>query len=86
MQKDIHHAGLSGAAVAQRYFTKPQAQIYTGLSERTLDYARERGELPFFKVGKRVLFSRGDLDAYLKRHLVGADLDKIVNDVCRELV
>jgi excisionase family DNA binding protein len=68
-----------------RYLTKAQAQVYTGLSERTIDYARERGELPFFKVGKRVLLCRADLDAYLERHRVGADLDRIVGEVVGEL-
>jgi excisionase family DNA binding protein len=72
-------------AVEQQYFTKTQAQIYTGLSVRTLDYARERNELKFFRVGKRVLFSRAALDGFLERHAAGADLDKLVDDVMSEL-
>lgn len=72
-------------AVERQYLTKAQAQVYTGLSERTLDYARERGELDSYKVGKRVLFSRVSLDVYIQQHRVGADLDRIVNDVMSEL-
>jgi excisionase family DNA binding protein len=72
-------------AVEQQYLTKAQAQTYTGLSERSLDYARERGELPFIKYGKRVLFKRGDLDTWMERHRAGADLDKIVDEVMREV-
>jgi len=73
-------------SVEQQYLTKAQAQTYTGLSERTLDYARERGELGFYKLGKkRVLFKRADLDAYIERHRVGANLDQIVSEVMAEL-
>jgi excisionase family DNA binding protein len=72
-------------AVEQQYLTKAQAQIYTGLSERTLDYARERNELKFFRVGKRVLFRRGDLDVYIERHSASCDLDKLVDDVMSDL-
>jgi len=73
-------------AVEQQYLTKAQAQTYTGLSERTLDYVRERQELKFYKVGKRVLFKRGDLDAWMERHRAGADLDRIVNETVREVL
>jgi len=61
-------------AVSQQYLTKQQARLYTGLSERYLDQAREKGELDSYKVGKRVLFARASLDAYLERHHVGIDL------------
>lgn len=71
--------------VEQQYLTKAQAQTYTSLSERTLDYARERGELTFYKHGKRVLFKKADLDAWMERHRAGTDLDKIVDDVMSEL-
>lgn len=72
-------------AVEQQYLTKAQAQLYTGLSERTLDYARERQELGFYKHGKRVLFKREDLDAWMERHRAYADLDKIVTEVMGDL-
>ena len=68
-------------AVEQQYLTKAQAQLYTGLSERTLDYACEREELTFYKHGKRVLFKKADLDAWMERHRAGANLDKIVSEV-----
>lgn len=51
---------------AQTYFTKAEAAAYIRLSERTLDTAKARGELPFFRCGARkVLFRRDDLDRYL---------------------
>ena len=71
--------------VERQYFTKSQARAYTGLSERTLDYARERRELDSYKVGKRVLFARASLDAFLERHRVGADLDTVIREVMSDL-
>jgi excisionase family DNA binding protein len=73
-------------AVEQQYLTKRQARVYSGLSERMLDYAREKDELPSYKVGKRVLFKRTDLDAYVERHRVGVDLNRIVDEVVAEVV
>jgi excisionase family DNA binding protein len=72
-------------AVEQQFLTKSQAQTYTSLSERTLDYARERGELAFYRHGKRILFKKVELDAWMERHRAGADLDKIVSEVMGEL-
>ena len=65
----------------QGYFTKEGAKNYTSLSARLLDYATERGELRRFKVGKRVLFAKEDLDNFIRRKQAGADLDAIVNEV-----
>jgi len=67
--------------IEQNFLTKAQATVYTSLSARSLDYARERQEIPFYKKGKRVLFKRADLDAWMERHRAGADLEKIVSEV-----
>lgn len=83
--QETSEAAQTCRAAEHRYLTKAQAQTYTGLSERTLDYARERGELPFFRVGKRVLFKRSEIDAWLEKHRVGVDLDAIVDDVVSSL-
>jgi len=73
-------------AVEQQYLTKQQAQIYTGLSERSIDYAREKDGLTFFKYGKRVLFKKSDLDAWLERHRAGVDLDRVANEAVAEVL
>ena len=52
---------------APGYLTKRVAAGYLSLSERSLDYARQRGEVPFFRVGARVLFKREDLDRWMQR-------------------
>jgi excisionase family DNA binding protein len=74
---------LSFQTVEQQYLTKSQACTYTGLSERTLDYARERGELASYRVGKRVLFARASLDRWLDRFRVG--VDGVANEVMSDL-
>jgi excisionase family DNA binding protein len=61
-------------SVEAEYLTKSKAQTYTGLSERSLDYARRRHELGFYKHGKRVLFKKSELDAWLERYRVCVDL------------
>lgn len=47
----------------QVYFTKNEAIEYLRCSQRTLDYLREKKELKFLRVGRRLLFTRSDLDA-----------------------
>ena len=43
---------------------------YTGMSRRTLDYAKDGGELPFIKKGRKVMFMREDLDTWMARDRV----------------
>jgi excisionase family DNA binding protein len=61
------NAARKGVDVSeQEYFTKAEGAAYSRLSERTLDGAKARGELPFYRFGARkVLFSRRDLDKWL---------------------
>lgn len=49
---------------------KRTAAKYCALSSRTLDYARERGDLPYHKVGNKVLFMTKDLDSFMARYRV----------------
>ena len=52
------------------FLGKRAASGYCALSQRSLDYARERGDLPFHKVGKKVVFRISDLDAFMGRYRV----------------
>src|SRR5262245_46325989 len=69
------------------YLSKLKAAAYADVSPRTLDYAVERRELTAFKLTltgtrhRKVLFRRSDIDAWIERHRVGADLDSIVDEV-----
>lgn len=49
---------------------KRTAAKYCALSPRTLDYARGRGDLPYHKVGNKVLFMTKDLDSFMARYRV----------------
>jgi excisionase family DNA binding protein len=47
------------------YMSKKEAAIYVSMSSRSLDNYRAKGELPFHKVGEKVVFMRSDLDAFM---------------------
>jgi excisionase family DNA binding protein len=62
---------MPGAEQAKTAFVaKRTAAKYCALSQRTLDYARERGELPFYKVGSKVVFLIKDLDTFMKMYRI----------------
>lgn len=76
---------MTSSNIEAGYYTKDGARAYTGLASRTLEYAVSQGRLRAFKVGKRVLFAREDLDRFIRQQTAGVDLDAIVNDVVRDL-
>ena len=45
------------------------------LSRRTLDAAKARGELPFYKIGAKVLIARADLTAWMEARRVDVRAD-----------
>jgi hypothetical protein len=49
---------------------KQSAALHTCRCVRALDYARQRGELPHYKAGKKVLYRTSDLDAWMERFRV----------------
>ena len=51
----------------QVYFTKAEAAEYLRCSQRTIDYLREKKKLNFSRVGRKLLFTRDDLDALARR-------------------
>jgi len=50
--------------------TKKDAQAYLHISHQTLYTLMKRGAFPYFKLDRRVLFRKHDIDAYLEAHLV----------------
>lgn len=51
--------------------TKAQAAELVKICERSLDYARARGELPFYRVSsRRILFAERDLLDFMERFRV----------------
>lgn len=55
---------------AARYMTKAQAAEYLTVSQRNIDYMRTRGEIPYIKMGGRVMFDRVKLDKIMQAHEV----------------
>ncbi len=51
------------------YMTVKQAMEYLKISRQTLLKLRTR-DLPYVKIGKKVLFRKSDIDAFMERHLV----------------
>lgn len=47
------------------YLSKKEAQEYTGLSRSYIDELTERGDIPYIKSDRRVVFRKKDLDSYL---------------------
>jgi excisionase family DNA binding protein len=47
----------------QVYFTKSEAAEYLRCSPRMIDYLREKKKLNSSRVGRKLLFTRSDLDA-----------------------
>lgn len=61
------------------YLDVKAACRFTSLSRRTLDSAKAMGDLPFYRCGTKILFSRADLVAWLgaRRVDVRADAARI---------
>ena len=49
------------------YVDAAGACLYTSMSRRTLDYAKSRGELPFIRKGRKVVFRVADLDRWMEQ-------------------
>jgi len=43
---------------------------FTTLSRRTLDYAKDRGDLPFIRKGKKIIFRIADLQRFMDGDLI----------------
>ena len=54
------------------YLNYSEANLYTGMSIRSVKRAVSKRELSFIKQGRRTLFRRVDLDRWMSRGLVKA--------------
>lgn len=50
--------------------TRQDMMTYLSISSATLHRLMKSGAFPYIKMGRRVLFRRADIDAYLEAHLV----------------
>ncbi len=61
-----------------QYFDMRGACEFTTLSRRTLDYAKDRGDLPFIRKGRKIVFRRSDLENFMD-----ADRIDVTDDAMR---
>ena len=68
-----------------RYLDKRQASKYTSLSTRTLEARLD--EIPHFRVGRKILFKKSELDRWLEQFREGGarNLDRIVDGAIESL-
>ena len=68
-----------------RYMDKREVAAYTSLSIRNLE--ARLPEIPHFRVGKKILFKKSELDHWMESHREGGshDLDKIADDAVKTL-
>ncbi len=71
---------------ADGFLSKREAAEYLSLSARSIDNLLAKGELPAFRPpigtehGRKLLFRRCDLDAWVERYPANQDLDQIVEE------
>lgn len=57
--------------IPQRYMRRNTAAKYLACSIRTVDYLKSCGELPFYKLGRRlIVFNIDDLNAFMAQQRV----------------
>ena len=54
------------------YMNMKEAAGYISMSIRSIEKFRAEGELPYHKVGGKVILKKSDLDAFMARHRVDA--------------
>lgn len=61
------------------WITIQQIKKICGIPEQTMRFYAKRGFIPAFRVGKRLMFRRVDVDAFFSQNkiLSTADVDKI---------
>ena len=58
----------------RKYISPKEAAEYLGVAVKTLEQWRmRRKNLPFVKLGSRVLYRIADLDKYIEAHLIPAE-------------
>ena len=67
-------------AALPRYLSKAELAELTGWSPRKVDYLRERGRLPYVKVGRSVRFRTDDVERLLDEARVEARSKALLKD------
>jgi excisionase family DNA binding protein len=62
----------------QEILTTPEVAKELRVCSRTVTYRRERGEIPYLKLGRSVRFLRRDIEAYIAAHRIGHRKSELV--------
>lgn len=65
---------MNTALSEHAYLTRLEAAVYLRISTRALDSLIARNDLKAFRPGRKLLFKREDLDAYVQRYPINAHL------------
>jgi len=60
----------SGQATAEGFLTKGDLMDYLKISLPTVNRLMRNREVPYVKIGKKVLFRKIDVDRFVEKHLV----------------
>ena len=67
------------------YLSKTEASAYLGIAIRTID--KRLYEIPHFKVGRRILFKKSELDEWMERYReCNIDISKLADDVVKDVL
>ncbi len=68
-----------------RYLDKKEAAAYTSLSIRNLE--ARLGEIPHYRVGKKILFKKSELDRWLEQFREGGtqNLERIADEALESI-
>jgi excisionase family DNA binding protein len=69
MEKELNPEG-------KKWLTIVQVCSLLGISKRTLQSKRDRKEIPFCQISRKILFKSSDIDEYLERHYIKANYQK----------
>ena len=74
-----------GYMAQDRYMGKRQAAAYTSLSIRTLEGRLD--EIPHFRLNKKVLFKKSELDRWMEGYREGGsrNLDRVVDEALESI-
>ena len=72
-------------ATPDGYLSKTQASDYLGIGVRTID--KRLYEIPHFKLGRRILFKKSELDEWMERYRESSiDISKLADDVVKDVL
>lgn len=67
-----HDAAATAVKKQPALYDEESAAEYTSTTKRHIQRIRARREIAFVRVGRKIRFTKRDLDDYIERHRVGS--------------